>query len=791
MLTNTTPTILVVDDESSLRYTVVRLLRSAGYTVFEADSGQAGLAMAQETTPDLILLDVVMPDLDGLAVCRQLKQMPHLAGMFVVLLSGKKISSRDQARGLEAGADGYIARPVSNQELLARVQSLLRLKHTESSLKAALRQQATLTRLSQIALVVTDLQQLFEEVVTIVADSLHLPYCKILVLQSDKQALRLQAGVGWPVGLVGQAMVEAGLNSQAGYTLQTQTPVVVTDLPTESRFSGPPLLTDHNIISGVSVIIGDRAEPYGVLGVHSDQQCQFSEDDVNFVQATANILASAVTRVNAEQARRESQARLESFFSYAPVGMVVLDLEWRYRSINPLLAQMNGSPVEAHYGKRVREILPKVGQTLLEPLFEQIVETGQPLLNFEQAAESPAAPGRLSWFSGSFFPIPGPDGQVSAIGGVIAEITEIKNSHQEAQRQRDFAMQVLNTMGQGLTVVDANSAFEYVNPAYAAMIGYRPEELIGKTPFDVTISEDHASLSQARDQRRRGNTSTYETRLRHREGHTVPVEITGVPHYATDEFLGSIAVITDLTERKRSEAALQRYADRLNILYQIGQSIITAKSEMDIVQEGTKLLHQLIQCQRVSTLLFDVVTQEVASIVVQPEGPTNLKAAKLTFHRADFEEKLQGKGWHIEDMLALPEPNDVEKLLVTQGIRTYVSVPVRSFNGLIGVLNLGADRPHFFNEETIEVAGEVAAQLGVAIQQARLQQQIRHHATSLEAEIEERTDELRRMVNLMAGREVRMAELKDVIRQLRQQVRQAGLVPVTDDPLMTNGELDV
>jgi PAS domain S-box-containing protein len=111
------------------------LLSQAGYRTCTADDGQAALRAARSEKPDLILLDVVLPDIHGLEVCRQLKADPALTGCFVVMLSSIRIDSSSQIEGLEGGADGYIVRPIPNAELLARVRSLLRIKHAEGRLR--------------------------------------------------------------------------------------------------------------------------------------------------------------------------------------------------------------------------------------------------------------------------------------------------------------------------------------------------------------------------------------------------------------------------------------------------------------------------------------------------------------------------------------------------------------------------------------------------------------------------------------------------------------------------------
>ena len=129
--------ILVVDDNPVVLTNLVEVLRSAGYVVLEATTGQAGIDLARCETPDLVLLDVILPDIHGLELCRRFKSTPELEPIFLVLFSASETSSGSQARGLDAGADGYIPRPIDNRELLARVQAMLRIQRTEKALRRA------------------------------------------------------------------------------------------------------------------------------------------------------------------------------------------------------------------------------------------------------------------------------------------------------------------------------------------------------------------------------------------------------------------------------------------------------------------------------------------------------------------------------------------------------------------------------------------------------------------------------------------------------------------------------
>lgn len=122
---NVSPTsrrILVVDDDPMVATTVQRVLRPEGYEVDVAHSGSAALAHARDRRPDLVVLDVMMPEMDGLEVCRQLRAAGDLPILFLTARAG----TADRVRGLDTGADDYLVKPFEYAELLARVRALLR-----------------------------------------------------------------------------------------------------------------------------------------------------------------------------------------------------------------------------------------------------------------------------------------------------------------------------------------------------------------------------------------------------------------------------------------------------------------------------------------------------------------------------------------------------------------------------------------------------------------------------------------------------------------------------------------
>ena len=129
-------TILNVDDTSANRYVKSRVLRAAGFEVIEAGTGEGALAQASERHPDLVLLDIRLPDISGIEVCRRLRSKDDTRRIPIVHISATHISPQDEATSLDAGADIYLAEPVAPHELSSAVRTLIKLRTTEQGLAA-------------------------------------------------------------------------------------------------------------------------------------------------------------------------------------------------------------------------------------------------------------------------------------------------------------------------------------------------------------------------------------------------------------------------------------------------------------------------------------------------------------------------------------------------------------------------------------------------------------------------------------------------------------------------------
>ncbi|MBD0302278.1 MAG: PAS domain-containing protein [Tolypothrix sp. T3-bin4] len=435
--------ILVVDDDDFIRMQLCDLMQQAGYQVAQATNGSEALAAYTRLQPEIVLIDAIMPVMDGFTCCAELQKLPGGANTPVLMITAL-YDQTSVERAFAVGATDYITKPIQWEVLRQRVHRLMearlhikalrqqteqaqtreaqlrmaldaarmgtwdwdvltnkitwsnnlellfglepgsfettyaafiecvypqdrnfisrsviqaireeaeydieyrfvardgslrwavskgvvfrdssgtalrmsgvtiditKRKQAEERLELYANRQALVAELSQSALAGTNLTTLMNSAVTLIAHSLKVEYCKVLELLPNGEALLLRAGVGWQPGLVGEATVGTDRNSQAGYTLLSAEPVIVNDLRTETRFNGPPLLHNHQVVSGMSVVIQGKERPFGVLGAHTTQARNFSRDEIYFLQAIANILATANERQRMENALKESEQR--------------------------------------------------------------------------------------------------------------------------------------------------------------------------------------------------------------------------------------------------------------------------------------------------------------------------------------------------------------------------------------------------------------------------------------------------------------------------------------------------
>ena len=412
------------------------------------------------------------------------------------------------------------------------------------------------------------------------------------------------------------------------------------------------------------------------------------------------ILLDITQERESQAAIRESEERFRRIFHATPIATCVVTLdEGRFIDANQAYLDLTGNSLDTLIGRTSVELgyweRPQDREEFVQRIKEERSLQGINVqyTNVPEGPKDTVAYYELIELGGS-----------SCVLAMFYEVTEQKKAQAALQAERDFALQVLNNMGQGLTVTNQEGRFEYINPAYAAMLGYAPEELAGKRALDLASHSEQSALEEEGKHMQRGHASMYESKLLHKDGREVPTMITG-----------AIAVITDLTALKKAEEALARQVKELTVLHAVTVAGTEGDNEDEIIESVV----------RITTHIYD----EVCGVLLLNERGDILRPHPSYFganapswqDATPITQGITGKAVSMGKAIRLGNlTQDPAYIEIAAGVQSELCVPIRVNRRIIGVLNVESRKPEAFDEEDEQFLHTVAGSLGTALERLRL-----------------------------------------------------------------------
>ena len=282
--------ILVVDDDASIRRLLDLLLSDTGYRVTTASSGEEALAYLDLVTPDLILMDLMLPGLDGQETTRRIKQLADRPFIPVILVTARG-DQQSKVKGLDAGADDFLVKPLDFAELLARVRAMLRLQRSQRSLQAEQRKTELLLQLTRELGTTLDLDELLTHFLDRLADSIGAMRASIILLSSDLPLFYSNSRFAPRLSLD-----ELLQNGVAGWVFREREATIIPDVLSDSRWL--PSNGEDEVRSVAAVPIMREGRVRGTITLVHHTPGYFNDQHVELLNSAA--AQSAIALENAE-----------------------------------------------------------------------------------------------------------------------------------------------------------------------------------------------------------------------------------------------------------------------------------------------------------------------------------------------------------------------------------------------------------------------------------------------------------------------------------------------------------
>lgn len=437
------------------------------------------------------------------------------------------------------------------------------LQASASPRSTAQRRVSALAALSAKALDETaELDALFRAAAAHADDGIQTGWSQLLQYRPVTGDFLLRAGVGWAGDLIGRMAFAADAAAPTTQVLRTGKPLAIDNLPDRPQFLAPGPLRERGVVALLGVPVQASGRGYGVIEVAADRPRRFGPDDIEFLQAIANVLGAAIRRKEVEGALREQEERLR--FGLAANRMVAWDWDLATgistRSDNAVEVFGLGSGTVETFSRMIHpEDRPRVEAALAA------ARHGDALFDVEFRVLTPD--GRVVWLAEKARLRPGPDGRPTHLVGVCTDITERKRAEEALRTSEARFRATFEQAAVGLAHVGLDGRWLRVNRRLCEITGYDEDELLRKRHQDITHPNDLAAdLANAERLLAGGDGKrAMERRYIRKDGRPIWIRLT--VSLVRDEERGApgyfVCAVEDIDRKKRIETAAREREERL------------------------------------------------------------------------------------------------------------------------------------------------------------------------------------------------------------------------------------
>jgi len=428
------------------------------------------------------------------------------------------------------------------------------------------------------------------------------------------------------------------------------------------------------------------------------------------------ITRDITERKKVERAVKESEMQYKSTIDSMTNAIHVVDRDYTILVMNQRFIKWNeqlGLETET-IGKDLFEIFSFLPEKTKQE-YEEVFKTGKTMTteesNIIDGTEIITSSTKIPVFEGEV---------VDRIVTVIEDITERKLAQDALSESQQKYFKLIEESPEGIMTISPEGVITSINPEGERMFGFSAKELVGK-PFSETklLSEENLpkAMNQFQKTMQSSEYTSHEWDVQTKDKTKLTVDVRASLIMEKGELSEIMATIRDVTERKKAENAQKRSAERLEILHDIDQNLLAARSIEEIVRTALKGMADLVSSQRASVALFDSVENEV-KVIVTTIASGETKGTEMTLPLKDLvvpEEVKNGNVKIYNDITNEDDGMGLMQMLIDSGIRSVLNVPITVNDELIGTLNLGREETGTFSTEDVDVANEVADSLAVVI----------------------------------------------------------------------------